>query len=233
MGFRNYGLVSATRILRLASFDLRSFCSIVLRECQRPAFGEFPLCIFDDRKWDDMILEIPEAMTNDEQKGLMEKAVRLSGLYGVLCRVLKLPRDDYQPTQYVTRAVQLHIALVVTKGIIDLELEVLSALQKLIFGSKGAGKDNMLPVWTALWIMILTYRDTPDYVSSGERRLEELARHLYDMLVSVYSGLFRPSSPLRLNWLVGTNYNMFGGDDILMQKLGTLKREFSLFREFN
>jgi hypothetical protein len=121
----------------------------------------------------------------------------------------------------------------VTKGIIDLEVEVLSALQTLIFGSTGPGKGNMLPVWTALWLMILMYRDTPDYVPSGEHRFEELARHLYDMLVSIYSGLFRPSSPLRLNWLVNSSCNMFGGDDILLQRLGTLKTEFSLFGEYS
>jgi hypothetical protein len=160
----------------------------------------------------------------------MQKAVRLSALHGVLCRILQLPREsESQPKQYVPRAVHHQIILVVTEGIIDLEVEVLSALEKLVFGSKGPGRGNILPIWTILWTMILTYRDTPDFLPFGEHKYEKLARHMYDMLVSIYSGIFRPSSPLRLNWLAGSGSHMFRGDDILMQRLGTLKTEFSLF----
>jgi len=167
----------------------------------------------------------------------MQKGVRLSALHGVWCRVLELPRDNSSEPEYLSRAVHTQLAIIVTMGIIDLEVEILSELQKRIFSTKGPGKRNMLPIWTTLWLLIFTYRDTIDYWPPRDHKLQELTRQMYDMLVSIYSALFRPSSPLRLGWRGGETglfkdfLDMFGGDDILMQRMGTLKTEFALYRK--
>ena len=134
---------------------------------------------------------------------------------------------------YTSQAVHTQLAVIVTKGIQDLEIDVLSELQKRVFGTKGLGKDNMLPIWTALWLLILTYRETVDVWFSQEHKdkgLPQLAKHMYDMLVSIYSALFRPSSPLWLDWSK-TNFGLFGQDMRVMRSMGCVKREFDLFRK--
>jgi hypothetical protein len=110
---------------------------------------------------------------------------------------------------------------------VDAEVEVLSLLQKCIFGKEGPGRQNMLPIWTSLWLLILVYRRTLYYYDKHGRKRElyQLANHMYDLLVSIYSGLFRPSSPLWLNWLRDDVYELFGRDWRITEAMGTLKTE--------
>lgn len=89
----------------------------------------------------------------------------------------------------------------------------------------------MVPIWTCLWLLILMYRETVDSWFPEKHDIEcpQLARQLYDMLVSIYSGLFGSISPLRLNWLTDDVYAIFGRDCRLINSMGTLKTEFALF----
>jgi hypothetical protein len=155
-------------------------------------------------------------------------------LHGVWIRALSLPREHVEdPKQYASVAVHVQLDVVVTKGIIDLEVELLSCLEKQI---KGLGKGNMLPVWICLWLLILTYRDTTNaYFSKdfGNDGLPELAGQMYHMLISIYSGLFRTSSPLRLNWLIDDICELFGRDQHVIHSMGTLKTEFRLFGRYS
>jgi hypothetical protein len=120
------------------------------------------------------------------------------------------------------------------KGIVDLEVDILSQLQKLMFRSQGPGKDNMLPIWTCLWLLLLTYRDLSNHWYSLKHSpdgLPELSQHMYDMLVSIYSGLFRPSSPLWLNWLKAEVFDSFGRDHRIIERMGNLKTEMRFCRK--
>jgi hypothetical protein len=78
------------------------------------------------------------------------------------------------------------------------------------------------------------YRETVDFWLPDNQAQEgpQLARQMYDMLVTIYSSLFRPSSPLTLNWLVDDVYAMFGRDCNVMKGMGMLKTEFALFGKF-
>jgi len=117
----------------------------------------------------------------------------------------------------------------VTQGIVDLEVEVLSQLQNIIFDSKGPGKQNMLPIWICLWLLMLMYRRTIELFSVKKRVGNTgpgLAKFMFDTLVSTYSGLFRPSSPMSLNWLKQEVFDMFGQDYRITHTMGTLTREF-------
>ncbi len=92
----------------------------------------------------------------------------------------------------------------------------------------------MLPTWTCLWLLILTYRETVDVWQSTKHEkdgLPQLARQMYDMLVSLYSGLFGSTSPFRLNWLFDDIYELFGRDRDVMKRMGTIKTEFAKFRK--
>jgi hypothetical protein len=162
----------------------------------------------------------------------MRKVVRMAYLHGIWYSDLPRPRDSSQQFhQYVSNAVHRQIGVIVARGIVEAEIEILSLLQKYIFDKRGPGRRNMLPIWTCLWILILIYRETLScYDNSGrEGQLYQLAQHMYNMLVSIYSGLFRPSSPLWLNWLRDDVYELFGRDWRLIEAMGTLKTEIGQY----
>jgi hypothetical protein len=58
-----------------------------------------------------------------------------------------------------SKAVSSQILLVIKEGIRKEELLVLKYLEKLMYGAKGPGEENMIPLWACLWSLILTYRD--------------------------------------------------------------------------
>ncbi len=157
--------------------------------------------------------------------------IRLSCLHAIWCLALPQTRTSReQPYQYASKVVHTQIEVIVARGIVDLEFEILSELQKLIFGSKGPGKLNLLPIWTCLWLLILTYRRTLQNVANIASKKNKdtrfaLAQHMYDMFVSVYSALFRPSSPMWLNWLKDEVFELFGKDYRITRCIGILKTE--------
>lgn len=162
------------------------------------------------------------------QADLMRKSVRLSSLHAIWCSALPLSRTSReQAYEYASKVVHIQIGLVVSRGMVDLEVEILSTLQKLIFNSKGPGKGNMLSIWICLWLLILTYRRSIQNFESKIKMKSEmaLAKHMYDLFVSVYSGLFRPSSPMWLNWLKDDIFELFGNDTSITHCVGTLKTE--------
>jgi hypothetical protein len=164
----------------------------------------------------------------------MRKAVRLSCLHVIWCSALPQPRTSRdQPYQYVSKAVHRQIGVIVSEGIVDLEFDILSQLQSLVFSSKGPGKQNMLPIWTCLWLLMLTYRRTIQKLAPKKNKNNglALARHMYDMLISVHSALFRPSSPMGLNWLKDDVFELFGRDYRITHCMGTLKTELSFMGE--
>lgn len=170
------------------------------------------------------------ALSDSDKVSLMRKAVRLSCLHAIWCSALPQPRTSHeQPCEYASKVVHSQIAVLVARGIVDLEVEILSQLQDLIFNSTGPGKRNMLPIWTCLWLLMLTYRRTV-YGSAPDPKIHgglALAQHMYDMFVSVYSGMFRPSSPLWLNWLKEEVFELFGKDYRITHCIGTLKTELN------
>lgn len=161
---------------------------------------------------------------------LLRKTIRLCCFHAIWCSALPQSRDSQQdPHEYVSKAVHRQLAIIVTQGIVDLEVEVLSQLQNIIFGCKGPGKQNMLPIWICLWLLMLMYRRTIELFSVKKRvgnTGPSLAKFMFDLLVSTYSGLFRTSSPMSLNWLKQEVFDMFGQDYRITHTMGTLKREF-------
>lgn len=120
------------------------------------------------------------------------------------------------------------IAVIISRGIIDLEVETLSYLQNIIFNPKGMGEKTMLPIWTCLWLLLLTYRDTNEHwcsQKSSNDGIPELSQHMYEMLISIYSGIFGISSPARLNWLKADIFELFGKDYRVAERMGNLKSE--------
>jgi hypothetical protein len=56
-----------------------------------------------------------------------------------------------------------------SKDIVELELEILAEIDKLIYCSEGIGKRNPLGVWVSLWLLILAYQEHMIYLNYYER----------------------------------------------------------------
>jgi len=163
---------------------------------------------------------------------LVCKAVRLSCLHGIWSLALpEQKRTRQEPCKYASEAVHRQIGIIVSQGIEALEQAILAEVQSIIFNSKGPGKLNMLPIWICLWLLILIYRRTILGWSTedSDGRLA-LAQHMYEMLISIYSGLFRPSCPLWLNFLRDDIFELFGRDPRVVERMGTLKTEMGFSR---
>jgi hypothetical protein len=91
------------------------------------------------------------------------------------------------PTQYIDKS-----GPIAARGIVEGKVKILSLLQKHVFEKKGPSRGNMLPIWTCMWILILNYRESLFYYDNSGRETElyQLAQHMYNILVSLYSRLF-------------------------------------------
>ena len=163
----------------------------------------------------------------------MKQAVRLSCLHGMWCSALpqpKMTRDE--PTKYASKAVHKQIASVLAKGVEALECDILGQLQTLIFSQKGRQSQNEVPVWICLWLLMLTYRRTIGHWSARRNRDShlELSQHMYNMLLSTYSTLFRSSTPLWHNFLKDEVFEKFGRDHSVIERMGVIKTEMDSIR---
>jgi hypothetical protein len=76
----------------------------------------------------------------------MRKAIRMTCLHGIWGSDLPRPRDSSQHShQYISNTVYRQIGAIAARGIVEGEVEILSLLQKQVFGKKGPGRGNMLP----------------------------------------------------------------------------------------
>jgi hypothetical protein len=137
------------------------------------------------------------------------------------------------------------LLLIIKEGIRAAELTLLDNLEKFVYGSKGPGKNNMIPLWTTLWTLILTYRDCMttykystqhckisfEHDPSDSEVLIEASKHMYHILTSVYAALFRASTPLYLDWRVASNMELLGNSDELKNAFIALRTEVEWFCE--
>jgi hypothetical protein len=73
--------------------------------------------------------------------------------------IYDLSNSDDNNAILASKAAKNQIVLDVKKGIENEERLILKALHKLIYGAKGPGQNNMIPLWACMWSLILTYRD--------------------------------------------------------------------------
>lgn len=163
----------------------------------------------------------------------MRQAVRLSCLHGMWCSALPQPKmKRNEPTRYASKAVHKQIAGILAHGIEALECDILGLLQTLIFSQKGRQTQNEVPIWICLWLLMLTYRRTIVHWSTRRNRDSylELSQHMYNMLISTYSTIFRSSTPLWHNFLKDEVFEKFGRDHGVTERMGVIKTEMDDIR---
>ncbi|KAF7562175.1 hypothetical protein G7046_g1962 [Stylonectria norvegica] len=128
-----------------------------------------------------------------------------------------------------------------------IEKDVLGELEKLVFGASGIGPSNGMALWASLWCLILMYRKLvgsyvafqqfpchvpEDYSGFPECKLEA-GTHFYHYLVSIYSTLFRATSPLYADFRVAATRRLLQDDEDLLQSFMNLRTESFYFRQYN
>ena len=119
------------------------------------------------------------------------------------------------------------IAMSAAEGMVIAEKELLLQIQRHMLDCKGQGKEKVFPIWMCLWMLILTYRSTvAAYEDAGSREVSyHLAQHMYNMVISIYSGLFRTSSPLWLNWFKAEMFKPIVSEFEITRRIGVVKTE--------
>ena len=136
------------------------------------------------------------------------------------------------------------VTLVTKTAARALEEKILTSLDGLLFSSKGTGPRNGIAVWACLWTLINKYRllarlfhalkpsfscgpqawtGTPPYDL-------EMAKHMFHYLVSIYSALFKSTTPLYIDWRLDSNRQLFGQDEELLAAFKALRTEALYFR---
>ncbi|KAE9375236.1 hypothetical protein N431DRAFT_196566 [Stipitochalara longipes BDJ] len=157
------------------------------------------------------------------------------------CKMTTSPGDT-GCKQHISRTVVSQLLLIIKDGIRTAELTLLDNLEKLVYSSKGPGKGNMIPLWTTLWTLILTYRDCMmaykfsqhctisfEHDAADSEVLIEASKHMYHILTSVYAALFRASTPLYLDWREGSNMELLGNSEVLKCAFIALRTEVEWF----
>jgi hypothetical protein len=75
----------------------------------------------------------------------------------------KITNTSTGESQYLSRAVVAQLIIIVKDGIRAAERDLLSSLHQHIYGIKGPGQKNMIPLWIALWALMTTYRNCMIY----------------------------------------------------------------------
>ena len=66
-------------------------------------------------------------------------------------------------SRFASSTISLQIDVIVTGAIAELEVEILSKIDKLTHGAKGIGRDDPIAIWACLWILILCYQEEMIY----------------------------------------------------------------------
>jgi hypothetical protein len=123
------------------------------------------------------------------------------------------------------------IAELAAEGMAATEKELLLQLQGHAFDSKLREKQKVFQIWISLWLLILTYHSTLSAyeVMGVDNTPCQLAQHMYNMIISIYSGLFRTSSPLWVNWFKAEMYKSVVSDHEITRSIGIVKTEVALY----
>lgn len=172
------------------------------------------------------------------QKPLVRKCIQMKRLLAVFRSAANIStnlelKHWVLPSSWITAQLRLRIGQKIT----GLEVEILTELDYLLFGTDGLGKRNPLASWVCLWILILAYREHMSHLWHRHingviwsRVTFYLASHVYDTLTSIYSALYKTTSPLTFDWRTDEISEMLGRDQDLIKAFCSIKTEMYWFR---
>ncbi|KAF7877176.1 hypothetical protein EAF04_000861 [Stromatinia cepivora] len=174
---------------------------------------------------------------------LVENTAKLIALSYMLCKGLKITSiigEQDMATQYPALRAQLETKLF--KLLYNAENLVYQELQRLVFKTSGQlPKDAVVPVALVLWLLTrLQSLKTSHAINSRERNESSSPqttassashqKHAFNLLISVFSALFRSSFPLLMDFEDKSNRDLLGGNEDLIQLSKKLRRDLIAFK---
>jgi hypothetical protein len=81
----------------------------------------------------------------------------LLGIFQTTPRIKSSPKNF--DSRFVSSTISIQIESIVSRRIIELEVEILSKIDKLAQGVECTGREDPLAVWMCLWLLILAYQE--------------------------------------------------------------------------
>ncbi len=140
---------------------------------------------------------------------------------------------------------QTQLCLISKSASQQLERDILSELEKVVFGASGIGRSNGLALWASLWCLILMYRKLvrsyvafrqfpchvpQEYKGFPETKLQ-MGTNFYHYMVSIYAALFRSTTPLYTDFRIETNRQLLSHDKRLIEAFMNIRTESFYFRK--
>ncbi|KAH7304893.1 hypothetical protein BKA65DRAFT_205484 [Rhexocercosporidium sp. MPI-PUGE-AT-0058] len=167
---------------------------------------------------------------------LLEKSLRIQELFQMY-RTTPFTKSSIQSqeNEMVSTTMRSQIRLILYEELILLEVQMFSALEKLIYDKDGIGRPNPLVTWACLWTLIFTYKEHMVFTKPlAELKLLSVERyhlnqHIYNTLTSIYAALYKTTSPLTLDWRTAEISDMLGRDPELIRLFNHIKTEMYWF----
>jgi len=158
------------------------------------------------------------------------------------CGIFVKESLDCVDTVIASNGSLIQVKAIVSKEIARLEISILTEIYKLVYSSNNIGKEKPLALWVCLWTLILSYKSHVDYSKAGSRNptlissireeteAYELSRHLCNTLTSIYSTIYRTTSPLTFDWRRDEVAELLGHNQNLIRLFCNIKTEMFWFR---
>ena len=128
------------------------------------------------------------------QRDLLRKVLRMKRLLHIyswapMAKAMPGGRD----LGYTSSWIKMQLRHQMAKKIMDIEVEVLDELDRVLHNSAGIGKRSPLAIWVCLWLLILAYRGhfTFMYWHYFHDKHCMLPRSFIDMELTYHSAEFR------------------------------------------
>ncbi|KAK0104871.1 hypothetical protein ONS95_005137 [Cadophora gregata] len=173
-------------------------------------------------------------------KDLLAKITRLYRLFG-LYRIIPYTwsTPDCVEGELASPVILAQLRLLVCGELKSVEIQVFSALYRLIYDQGNIGRQNSLAVWACLWALLFTYKHhmvftrstLPEYDISPMIHAArfQLNQHLYNTLTSTYAALYNSTSPLTLDWRTEEIASLLDRDPELIKLFCNIKTEMFWF----
>jgi hypothetical protein len=162
-------------------------------------------------------------------------------MFGIYRAMLTVKESLDSPHRKVTfHATTIQFKWLISRQIVQPEAEILSEIDRLVSSSDKIGRDKPIAFWVCLWTMLLSYKNHILYHKAGlythsdlafaeEQQVYELCRHIFNNLISIYSALYKTTSPLALDWRTEEVSEMLGNDAELIRLFCDIKTEMFWF----
>ncbi|KAJ3470856.1 hypothetical protein MRS44_000955 [Fusarium solani] len=200
-------------------------------------------CIGFQQAVDAFIMRYSKSSASLPMHGFVRKVHKLNCLIKIRLGLVLCVEEDGKTTP-PSCALHTQFGQISKAASQPIEKEVLSELEKLMFGTAGIGPDNAIALWASLWCLILMYRKLvrsyiafqqfpchvpEDYSGFPECKLE-VGTHFYHYLVSIYAALFRVTSPLYTDFRVAATRKLLDEDESLVRAFMNLRTESFYFQ---